>query len=100
MITHVVLFRFKPENKDANLREATRRLCAMVGKVPTLRSLEVGKHDAQPSPRACDLALITRFDDWAGLEDYAVHPFHEAVKSFLAGVIEASHVVDFASEGP
>lgn len=100
MITHIVLFKFKPENKDENLREARRRLEAMVSKVPSLRALEVGAHGAQATARTCDLALVTRFDDWAGLEAYAVHPFHEVVKTFLSGVIEASHVVDFASEGP
>jgi len=98
MITHVVLFRFKPENKAANLDEAVRRLRSMVGRVPTLRALEVGLHGAAPSPRACDLALVTRFDDWAGLAVYADHPAHGTVKEFLAGVIEASHVVDYESD--
>ncbi|MDB4987552.1 MAG: hypothetical protein JWN04_2730 [Myxococcaceae bacterium] len=94
MITHVVLFKFKDENKAANIATSIERLRAMVGVVPTLRALEVGRHGA-PLPRSLDLALITRFDDQAGLAAYADHPFHVEVKKFLAGVLETSYVVDF-----
>lgn len=96
MITHVVLFQFKDENKSANIAEAVQRLRAMVGVVPSLRGLETGAHGT-PQARSLDLALITRFDDAAGLAEYADHPFHMAVKKFLAGVLEASYVVDFAT---
>ena len=96
MITHVVMFRFKAENKDENIAHAIERLRAMVGVVPSLRELEVGRHVGLPE-RACDLALITRFDDLPGLSLYADHPFHVEVKKFLAGVLETSYVVDFAA---
>lgn len=96
MITHVVLFKFKDENKSTNIATAVRRLEAMVGRVPSLRALEVGPHGA-PSARSLDLALVTRFDDNAGLSAYADDPFHVEVKKFLAGVLETSYVVDFES---
>ena len=97
MITHVVLFKFKDENKSANIATAVQRLEAMVGRVPALRGLEVGSH-GQPSARSLDLALITRFDDMAGLSAYADDPFHGEVKKFLADVLETSYVVDFESD--
>ena len=99
MITHIVLFKFKDENKAENMAAAVQRLEAMVGRVPTLRALEVGPHRA-PSARSLDLALITRFADMAGLSAYADDPFHVEVKKFLAGVLETSYVVDFESEAP
>jgi len=97
MITHVVLFKFMAANKEANIRAGEERLRAMVGRVPSLRALEVGRH-GPASPRSLDLALITRFDDYEGLAEYAVDPVHVEVKSFLAGVVESSHVVDFESD--
>lgn len=97
MITHVVLMKFKPDNRDANMKSAVAQLRAMVGRVPSLRELEVGLHGA-PVARSLDLALITRFDDAAGLGAYAEDPVHQDVKRFLAGVLESSFVVDFASE--
>lgn len=96
MITHVVMMKFKPENKSTNMATAVARLEAMVGPVESLRELEVGLHGA-PLPRSLDLALITRFDDEAGLAAYADHPFHVDVKKFLADVLEVSYVVDFSS---
>lgn len=98
MITHVVLMKFKTENKAHNLQEACSRLRALVGRVPSLRELEVGLHaGSEVSPRTLDLALITRFEDLAGLDGYADHPAHVEVKRFLAGVLESSVVVDFPS---
>lgn len=94
MITHVVLMKFLPANKDANVARAKQLLLGMVGKVPSLRHLEVGLN-CVTSERACDLALITRFDDLSGLSAYADDPVHVEVKRFLSSVLERSHVVDY-----
>ena len=94
MITHIVLFKFKQPDKQRNVQEAMARLRGMLGRVPSLRALEVGAHVGAPD-RACDLALITRFDDLAGLHAYAVDPVHAEVKGWLGTVLEGSHVVDF-----
>jgi len=97
MITHVVLMKFKPEDQRANLERARALLLDMRGKVASLRHIEVGLN-CVPSERAFELALITRFDDLAGLNEYADHPVHVEVKRFLATVLEKSHVVDYPSE--
>ena len=96
MITHLVLMKFKPENKENVVAEAISRLYGMVGRVPSLRSLEAGKHVGAPD-RAFDLGLVTRFDDLAGLSAYATDPVHVAVKQWLGLHLETSVVVDFAS---
>lgn len=94
MITHVVLMKFKPENKAQHLAQAREQLLAMAGRVAPLRAIEVGLN-VVAGERALDLALITRFDDLAGLAEYATHPVHVAVKQFLQGVLESSFVVDY-----
>jgi hypothetical protein len=96
MITHVVLMKFKEPNQAENMQRARALLLDMVGKVDCLRHLEVGLN-CVPSERAFDLALITRFDDLAGLQVYADHPVHVEVKKFLGTVLERSHVVDYSS---
>jgi hypothetical protein len=95
VITHVVLMKFKAENKDEVIEEALARLHGMVGKVPSLRALEAGRHVGAPD-RAFDLGLVTRFDDLEALGAYAVDPVHVAVKSWLFQRLEQSVVVDFA----
>lgn len=94
MVTHVVLMKFKSENKAQHLAQAREQLLAMLGRVESLRAIEVGSN-AVAGERALDLALITRFDDMAGLSAYATHPVHVAVKQFLQGVLESSFVVDY-----
>jgi hypothetical protein len=88
--------KFKPEDQRANLERARELLLGLPGKVKSLRYLEVGLN-CVPSERAFDLALLTRFDDLAGLEEYADDPVHVEVKRFLAGVLETSHVVDYSA---
>ena len=60
MITHVVLMHFKNENKEENMARAHDLLLSMVGKVESLRHLEVGLNTVE-GERALDLALVTRF---------------------------------------
>jgi hypothetical protein len=92
MVTHVVLMKFKPEDRAANIARAASLLRELRGKLACLRELEVGIN-AIASDRAFDLSLITRFDDFAGLAEYADHPLHLEVKRFLGTVLEKSHVV-------
>jgi len=94
MVTHIVFFAFAPEDKAAHMREAQRQIEAMVGRVPSLRSLEVGLNFSQED-RAMDMALVTRFDDRAGLEAYATHPVHQEVIAYIRTVAEYTKVVDY-----
>ncbi len=94
MITHIVFIALKPENKAENALEATQRIEAMMGKVESLRSIEVGINFAEED-RAMDLALMARFDDRKGLEAYAVHPIHLEVIDFIKSVAEYTKVVDY-----
>lgn len=97
MITHIVLMKFKASTSDTQKQEAVQRLKAMVGRVPSVRELEVGLHGAAPSPRASDLGLIVRLADLAALSEYADDPVHVEVKQFLADLLESATVVDFPS---
>ncbi len=94
MVTHIVFIQLKSEDKTANALEAKRRIEAMIGKVESLRSIEVGINFS-PEDRAMDLALTARFDDREGLEAYATHPSHLAVIDFITSVAEYTKVVDY-----
>jgi len=97
MVIHIVFMAFKEENKHENLLEAKHRIEAMMGKVESLRSIEVGINFAHED-RAMDLALTARFDDRAGLEAYATHPVHLKVIDFIKSVAEYTKVVDYENE--
>ncbi len=94
MIVHIVMFTFKDEQKAENLEKTKRMLEALVEKIDSLNSMEVGI-DFNASERAMDLSLISTFDTKEGLKEYAVHPAHLEVVAFIKAVTTMSKVVDY-----
>ncbi len=94
MVVHIVTFKFKEENKQANIIHAKQMLENLMGAVPTLKSIDVGLNFAQEE-RAMDMSIITVFESKTGLEAYAVHPEHLKVVDFIKSVVEYSKVVDY-----
>ena len=91
MFKHIILFKFR-EKADAN--KAKLMLEALVGKVPTLRSMEAGVNILD-TYRSWDLSLIATFDDKAGYEAYDEHPEHLKVREFIKGARLESAAVDY-----
>lgn len=97
MIKHIVLFKLKSfdseELKNKKLTEIKEGLMALIDKVDTLKSIEVGLN-CNPN-EAFDIALNTTFDNMEGLDAYAKHPDHLAVGKILREVMEDRSCVDF-----
>jgi len=88
------MFKFKQENKEANIAEVTKKLNALVELIPTLKSMEVGV-DFNGSERAFDLSLYSTFETKEDLQTYAVHEEHMKVVAFIKEVTQESKVVDY-----
>ncbi len=95
-LTHVVLFKLKDRSPQAVAKTA-EVLRSMEGKIAPLHALEIGLN-VVPSPRAYDIALITRFASLADMELYQVHPIHQGVLAHMREVMEAAVAVDFESD--
>ena len=94
MIVHIVMFKFKEENKQENIAKTKEMLEALVAKIEPLESMEVGV-DFNQSQRAFDLSLYSTFKTKEALKAYATHPAHLEVVVFIKEVTEASKVVDY-----
>ncbi len=94
MIVHIVMFKFKEENKEKNLVEVTSKLNALVELIPTLKFMEVGI-DFNQSDRAFDLSLYSTFETKDDLNAYAVHTEHLKVVELIKSVTLESKVVDY-----
>lgn len=94
MVVHIVMFKFKEENKETNIQAVVVRLNALVALVPTLKSMEVGVNFTL-SERAFDLSLYSTFETKEELEAYAIHPEHLKVVEFIKSVTLESKVVDY-----
>ncbi|MBQ9832955.1 MAG: Dabb family protein [Clostridia bacterium] len=91
MIKHVVCHKYKEKSEAEKIAPM---LNALVGKVPSLRAMEVGI-DFMNSARAYHLVLTATFDDRAGLDEYADHPEHVKVKDYIHTVLESGISVDY-----
>jgi hypothetical protein len=97
MIVHIVIFKFKDENKDANILKTKELLNALESKIEELVSMEVGVN-FDTAERAYDLSLYSKFQTKADLDTYATHSEHLKVVSFIKTVVESSKVVDYILE--
>jgi len=94
VIVHIVLFNFKEDNRELNIKKVSEMLEALPDKIPTLQSMEVGINYSD-AERAMDLSLISTFDNRSGLEQYAIHPEHVKVVEYIKSVVTESKVVDY-----
>ena len=94
MIVHIVLFKLK-EPTEANCSAVKEMLLSMNGKLPMLLHLEVGT-DVIHSERSYDVALYTKFDTFAELQAYQIHPYHaDTVVPFMKANCAASVTADY-----
>lgn len=95
MIKHIVMFKLKPaEKRDELAARAKEDLDGLLGKVPSLRAMEVGIDVSTDNPSA-DLVLVSVFDDMEGLCQYASHPQHLEFLSWFRPHIALRSVVDY-----
>ncbi len=94
MIGHIVVFKFKEEEKQSNLLRAKTMLEELVELIEPLRFMEVGVNFDE-SERAFDLSVYAKFDSKEDLQAYAIHPAHLKVVAFIKQVAVESKVVDY-----
>jgi len=94
MVVHIVMIKFKDDTSRETIEEIKNDIDALLGVVPTLKSMETGLNFADED-RAMDLVLRATFDDREGLEAYAVDETHQKVISKIKKVAEYSKVVDY-----
>lgn len=95
MIKHLVFWKIKPElDKTATCKEIKSRLEALQGKIPGLLAIEVGT-DISNGPVSFDVALYSELENEPALQNYQVHPLHEAVKAYIGSVTADRCVVDY-----
>ena len=97
MIVHIVMFKFKEEEKQANLVKVRAILEQLPSKIDELLSMEVGIN-FDTAERAMDLSLISTFKTKEDLASYAIHPAHIKVVDFIKTVVTESKVVDYIQQ--
>lgn len=93
MIKHVVMWKFKEENKEENMKKARELLLALPGVISEIKKMEV-HFDVLHTAASMDVMLETEFVSTEALGIYAVHPEHLKVVEFIKSVVESRVVLD------
>ena len=94
MLTHIVIWKYKPEVSEEQRQEHREMLGRLRGVIPEIQSFAVGA-DVLKLPRSYHTGLVATFKDRAGLEAYTVHPEHAAVADLGRSISEHVVSVDF-----
>ena len=96
MITHVVLFKFKPETTDAEVQQLAEGLGNLPQQIEEIREFRFGS-DVIRSERSYDFGLVSSFDDLDALQRYQVHPDHQKVVAQVKAITSGVVAVDFSA---
>lgn len=94
MITHLVLFKFKPETTEAQIQQLIEGLGSLPQSIEEIREFRFGS-DVIHSERSYDLGLVSSFDDLEALQRYQVHPEHQKVVAQVKAITSGVVAVDF-----
>lgn len=97
MLTHIVVWKYKPEVSDEQRREHVALLRRLPAVIPEIQSFAVGA-DVLGLPRSYHTGLVAVFRDRAGLDAYTVHPDHVAVANLGRTISEHVASVDFEDD--
>ena len=90
MLTHIVVWKYKPEIIEEQREEHRRLLKNLVNFIPEIISLNVGA-DVLDLPRSYDTGLVATFADRRALDVYTENAEHQKVAAL--GKEIAQHVV-------
>src|SRR5256885_9493105 len=101
LISHVVLFRPKPDLSQADRDGLVAAFARAARDIPEVRDVRAGRrvlHGAgyeQTMPDVGDILIVIDFDDLAGLQTYLRHPAHIELGARFNQALESGLVYDF-----
>jgi len=94
MIKHIVLFKFKEDDKLNFMKEIKSELEALTDKIEELKKMEVGISFLN-DPNMPDLSIYSVFENKEALKKYAEHPDHLKVVDKIKSMALSRSVVDY-----
>ena len=98
-VRHVVVFKYKPDATEAQIKEVTEAFRALQDKIPGIISFE---HGVNNSPEGKNLGFthvyMLTFEDAKARDEYLPHPDHKKFGELLGGlgIFEDVFVVDYS----
>jgi Stress responsive A/B Barrel Domain len=96
MVDHLVFFAVKEDASQEEVDDLVSSIRGLKNEVPSVIDLSVGE-DFSGRSGGYTHALLARFNDRAGLQEYMKHPAHLAVVEKLDATTTGRIVVDYES---
>ena len=81
MITHVVVFRWKPEIAPSDIAAIEQQLATLPGLVPSIGTYRYGADLGASAAVNFDFAIVATFDSIDDWRAYDQHPEHDRVRA-------------------
>ncbi|MGD9994071.1 MAG: Dabb family protein [Salinivirgaceae bacterium] len=98
MVKHIVMWTLKENHKgktkDELASEMTARLLELKKLIPEIKFMEVGRNVIHPEKNH-DLVLVSEFNSFNDLENYATHPEHLKVVAFVKEIVTSRAAIDY-----
>ncbi|MEO7658311.1 MAG: Dabb family protein [Pyrinomonadaceae bacterium] len=94
MLIHIVCWKYKPEIDAATRDDHRKKLGALPSMIPNIEAFDVGA-DILDLDRSFDTGLVAHFADRDALDEYTIHPEHQAVAAIGKQISENAISVDF-----
>ena len=96
MLRHVVLFTWKVDVSDVEVRAFAEGLAALPDNIPEIRSYRFGPDVGLAGGGNDDFALVADFDDAEAYRRYAEHPAHRHfIAEHLWPILGGRHAVQY-----
>jgi hypothetical protein len=103
MITHVVLFRIRPDLSNDEREALLDAFEHAVRHIETVRGVRAGRRESfgagyeRPASESFEYLIAIDFDDLGGLQHYLQHPAHVELGERFNQACAAAMVCDFSS---
>lgn len=81
MITHVALFRWKPETTPEQMARIKAALECLPPLIPEILTYRCGPDLGAHGPTNMDFAIVSTFDSVEGWRAYDAHPAHDTART-------------------
>lgn len=104
MVSHVVLFRLRPDFTDADRTTFVAAFEVAVRNIPTVRGVRIGRRVTfgagyEQGVPGLEFSAIIDFDNLAGLKTYLAHPAHQDLGARFNASIAQGLVYDYELMG-
>lgn len=99
MIRHIVWWTLQDEADGHSAAENAQRIKrmgdALMGKIPSLNSIEIGINIQKTATVPVNVVLVSTHDDMAGLQAYAEHPEHLKLGALIKATTSSRQAIDY-----